>query len=208
MDDNNGIILTKLRERSGKTQEQVADELDTTQSVISAHERGAKPFGRVWLERYAAYYHVSLDTIAGRQEDFVDDQKKIRHVPILGAASCGQPILAEQNIDGYIDIPAEIVPGSELAAIRIVGDSMQGARLLDGDLAIIRLQDYVEDGEIALICIGENAEEGTIKRVRYSDGYISLNPVPVESRLEEFESYSLPATKVRIVGKIAGVWWG
>ena len=58
MSDETGIVLTRLREAAGKTQEQVADDLDTDQTLVSKHERGAAVVGRKWLERYAEYYGV------------------------------------------------------------------------------------------------------------------------------------------------------
>lgn len=165
--------------------------------------------GKKSLERYADYYGVSTDVIAGRAP-FPDGSRPTgtRRIPILGAAPCGAPALAEQNIEGYIDLPAEIAPGAELAAIRVVGDSMEGVRLYDGDLALVRLQESVEDGEIAVVCVGDTMEEATIKRVRFADGYAILMPVPDKDRIADFYPFSVPASQIHIVGKVAGVWWG
>lgn len=205
--------LTSLREMRGYKQSEVAEGTGIDQSLVSRHESGDRIPGRKMLDRYATFYGVSVDYITGRTDSPTTASEGstipvTRRVPILGTAPCGQPMLAEQNIEGYIDLPGEIAPGSELAAIRIVGDSMQGARLYDGDLALIRIQESVEDGEIAVVCVGDNHEEATVKRVRFADGYVSLYPVPAENRIEEFQAFSRPATQVRIVGKVSGIWWG
>lgn len=80
-------------------------------------------------------------------------------VPIIGTIACGEPILADENLDGYAFVP-------EFAkcdfCLRCKGDSMIGARIFDGDLVAIRQQDDVDDGEIAAVLVDD---EATLKRV-------------------------------------------
>lgn len=80
-------------------------------------------------------------------------------VPIIGTIACGQPVLADENLDGYAFVP-------EFAkcdfCLRCKGDSMIGARIFDGDLVAIRQQDDVDDGEIAAVLVDD---EATLKRV-------------------------------------------
>lgn len=93
---------------------------------------------------------------------------KMRKVPLLGAIACGSPILAQENLDGEVDIPAEI---NADFALRCKGDSMINARIFDGDTVYIRQQEEVEHGEIAAVLVGE---EATLKRVYLFDDHISL----------------------------------
>lgn len=90
--------------------------------------------------------------------------------PRLGAIACGEPILAEQNIEGYDQIPDFIKCDFTLLC---KGDSMIGARIHDGDIVCIRQQEEVENGQIAAILIGD---EATLKRVRFIEGGIALWP--------------------------------
>ena len=80
-------------------------------------------------------------------------------IPIIGTIACGQPILADENLNGYAFVP-------EFAkcdfCLRCKGDSMIGARIFDGDLVAIRQQDDVDDGEIAAVLVDD---EATLKRV-------------------------------------------
>ena len=80
-------------------------------------------------------------------------------VPIIGTIACGEPILADENLDGYAFVP-------EFAkcdfCLRCKGDSMIGARIFDGDLVALRQQDDVDDGEIAAVLVDD---EATLKRV-------------------------------------------
>ena len=93
---------------------------------------------------------------------------EMRKVPLVGSIACGTPILAQQNLDGEVDIPAEIRADF---ALRCKGDSMINARIYSGDIVYIRQQEEVEHGEIAAVLIGE---EATLKRVYLFEDHISL----------------------------------
>ncbi len=95
---------------------------------------------------------------------------KTRLVPMLGTIACGEPILAEENIEAYVsvnkDIPADF-------ALKCKGDSMINARIFDGDIVYIRRQSDVDDGEIAAVLIDT---EATLKRVRKLPNKLILSP--------------------------------
>ena len=95
---------------------------------------------------------------------------KMKKVPLVGSIACGEPILAEQNIDGQVDAPEDIRCDF---ALNCKGDSMIGAGIHDGDVVYIRIQPEVETGEIAAVRIGE---EATLKRVYLHPDYIELRP--------------------------------
>ena len=94
----------------------------------------------------------------------------MRKIPLIGAIACGAPILAEEHIEGHVDIPAQI--HADFALI-CKGDSMIKARIFDGDIVYIRQQETVENGEIAAVLIDN---ESTLKRVRLFDDRIILEP--------------------------------
>lgn len=95
---------------------------------------------------------------------------EMRKVPLLGSIACGAPILAEEHIEEYVDIPKHIPADF---ALTCKGDSMINARIFDGDIVYIRHQETVENGQIAAVLI-EN--EATLKRVRLFEDHISLEP--------------------------------
>lgn len=92
-----------------------------------------------------------------------------RRIPLLGTIACGEPIMAESDLDTFA------VVGSAIEcdfALRCKGDSMIGARIFDGDLVFIRKQDYVDDGAIAAVLLDDDA---TLKRVYHlADGRVEL----------------------------------
>lgn len=115
-------------------------------------------------------------------------------LPRVGRIACGEPILAEQNIEDY-----DSVPSSWRATFTLicVGDSM-APRIQDGDLVAIRQQEEVENGEIAAVRIGD---EATLKRVYFHDDYIELRPEnpsysSIIRRREEMDDVSIEGRAV------------
>ena len=84
---------------------------------------------------------------------------KTKRVPLLGTIACGEPILAEENLEGYVEAADEVEADF---ALRCRGDSMINARIYDGDIVFVRRQDDVEDGDLAAVLIGD---EAMLKRV-------------------------------------------
>ncbi|HHW14498.1 MAG TPA: repressor LexA [Firmicutes bacterium] len=119
---------------------------------------------------------------------------EIVRLPIVGVIRAGEPLLAEQNIEGYSWVPAEEVQGGEYFFLRVKGDSMIGARIHDGDLVLIRRQEDVDDGDIAAVLV--NDEEATLKRVFRSDGAWFLQPENPQMR-----PIIVRKQDVRIIGK-------
>ena len=91
-------------------------------------------------------------------------------IPLLGTIACGEPLLAEENIEELLRIPSNI---DAHFALRCKGDSMTGARIMDGDIVYIREQPEVENGQIAAVLIDGNA---TLKRVYYHPNLLILHP--------------------------------
>ena len=99
-----------------------------------------------------------------------DPPPRMHKVPLIGSIACGTPILAQQNIDGHVDVPEDIRCDFSLVCH---GDSMVDAGIHDKDVVYIRIQPEVENGEIAAVRIGE---EATLKRVYYQNGTLTLMP--------------------------------
>lgn len=95
---------------------------------------------------------------------------EMRKIPLIGTIACGAPILAEEHIEEYIDIPRHIHADF---ALTCKGDSMINARIFDGDVVYIRQQNTVENGEIAAVLVDN---EATLKRVRLFGDHIALEP--------------------------------
>ena len=124
------------------------------------------------------------------------DNKKVAHVPIIGRVTAGQPILAVENIEGTFPLPDDLVRQDNLFMLRVQGESMIGAGILDGDLIIVRQQNVARNGEIVVALIGE---EATVKRFFKERTLIRLQPE--NSSMEPIYSQD-----VSILGKVVGVF--
>ena len=114
-------------------------------------------------------------------------------IPLIGAIACGSPILADDHIEDYIDLPKHIHADF---ALTCKGDSMINARIFDGDIVYIRQQDTVDNGQIAAVLIDG---EATLKRVRLFDDHISLEPENPQYRPLVYWGEEM--NTVRILGK-------
>lgn len=121
-------------------------------------------------------------------------------IPVLGRISAGLPLYAEENIEEYIY--TELNGGNEYFGLRVEGDSMNAARICDGDIIIVRQQEQVEDGEIAVVMVGD--EDATVKRFHREGRNVFLSPQSFNPA-NKVQVYDLKETNIRIVGKVVQV---
>lgn len=93
--------------------------------------------------------------------------------PVVGRITAGRPILAEENREGSFPVPADMARGHDVFLLRVRGDSMSGAGILDGDLVLVRRQDWASPGDIVVALIGE---EATVKRFQREGEAVRLEP--------------------------------
>ena len=169
--------LKKLRNSRGITQQKLADVLGIAKSTISMYENGNREPDFETSEAIADYFNVRIDDLLGRKNESpvfsisnIIPLPQRKNIPLLGTIACGEPILATENIDGFVSADENITADF---ALKCKGDSMINARIFDGDIVYIRQQADVENGEIAAVLIGEDA---TLKRVHKYENKIVLSP--------------------------------
>lgn len=120
-------------------------------------------------------------------------------LPLVGQIAAGGPKLAEENVEDYVAVPEIIGPGDFV--LRVKGDSMIGAGILDGDYMVVRRQPTAQDGDIVVALAGadEGADEATVKRFFREDGRVRLQP-------ENPALEPIYADHVQILGKVVGVF--
>ena len=107
-------------------------------------------------------------------------------VPVLGRIAAGAPVLASEHVEEYLTVPMGFVDGVDHFALRVAGDSMIDACILDGDTVVVRRQDSAKTGDIvAALLPGPAEDEATVKRLRLERGRVIL--VPENPALEPFE---------------------
>ena len=120
-------------------------------------------------------------------------------IPLLGAIAAGSTLYAEENFQEFINLNDLFRDKGEIFALRVKGDSMSGAGILDGDLVIVKSQPRVENGEIGVVIL---EGEATVKRIFIEGKMIRLQP-----ENEAYQPIFLPRDnpRVRIGGKVIGV---
>ncbi len=120
-------------------------------------------------------------------------------VPLIGRIAAGTPVMAAEQIEDYVSVPTDFARSGEHFALRVAGDSMIGAGILDGDMVVIRSQESATDGDIvAAVMPGPAEDEATVKRLGHDGARVML--IPENPALSPFEMLD-----GRIVGKVVAV---
>ena len=195
-----GDRIKQRRQEIGLTVDQVAEKIGKNRATVYRYEsKEIEKFPIDVLSPLAdalqttPAYLMGWDDGSGAIPANIVPMPEMRKIPLVGTIACGEPILAEENIEDYVSIPKDLAGDF---ALTCKGDSMINARIFDGDIVYIRQQDTVENGEIAAVLIDN---EATLKRVKLLPDRIILEPEnplydPMVFRGEEMNT-------VRILGK-------
>jgi repressor LexA len=125
----------------------------------------------------------------------------VHRLPLVGEIAAGGPLLAEQNVEEYLAVPEPLARGGEEFLLRVRGDSMINAGILEDDLVVVRRQQTAQDGEIVVALAGqdESSDEATVKRFFREDGRVRLQP-------ENDALEPIYAEHVQILGVVTGVF--
>jgi repressor LexA len=116
-------------------------------------------------------------------------------LPLIGTVAAGQPMLAEENVEDYVDVPDAAGGDDGTFLLRVRGESMRDAAIIEGDLVVVRSQEHAVNGDIVVALVGE---EATVKRYFRETDHIRLQP-------ENTEMAPIISRDVRILGRVVGV---
>lgn len=162
---------------------------ELTASAPPAARRGFKP----------SVIEGNLGKVRPPSDEIPDDVEHPVAVPVMGRIAAGTPIEALQTRSHTISVPPDMLGSGEHYALEVRGDSMVEAGILDGDLALIQRNDSADTGDIVVALIDE--EEATLKRFRRRGASIALEPANAA-----YETRILPPNRVRIQGKLVGLY--
>lgn len=140
---------------------------------------------------------IKRDPTKPRALDVVQDLRPRRPLPLVGRVAAGQPILAEENIEELIDVPAFLRRDDDDFVLRVQGDSMADAGIFNGDFIVVHSQDEAQNGEIVVALVDD---EATTKRF-YNEG----RTVRLQPENELYEPIIVNADEVELVGRVVGV---
>lgn len=194
--------IKEVRKKRHMTQKELGDIIGCDDSTISLYESEKRePDKETWY-RISDALKSPLSYVMGRDEEQVADIIPITHysVPIVGDIACGTPITAEQNIDGYADLPEGVYADF---ALRCKGDSMEPT-FFDGDIVLLRQTEDVPDGKIAAV-IFENdfSNEATLKRIHHIPSGLILIP-DNQGKYSPSAYIGKDASEIRIIGVVVG----
>ena len=135
-------------------------------------------------------------TIEILDDDFALTRRELVNVPVIGTVAAGVPILAEQNIEDYLPIPAEILPNKEVFMLKVKGNSMIEAGIYNGDKVIVAKQPNAENGDKVVALVDDSA---TVKTFYKENGHFRLQP-------ENSSMDPIILGQVEILGKVIGLF--
>ena len=171
-----------------------AEELGVSHTAVAGLLQTLQDKG--WLRREGRYSRSLVLLDPG-----TPDPGGVRAVPIIGRVAAGLPLYAQQEWAGSVLVDNTVFRGDNLFALRVQGDSMRDAGILEGDLAICEPRQFATNGEIVVALIG--GEEATVKRFFYRGDHIELRP---ENDRHPVQTYTLG--EVLIQGKVIGIQRG
>ena len=153
------------------------------------------------LETLERNGYIRRDPTKPRAMEILDDtfgltRREMVQVPMIGTVAAGQPILAEENIEDYFPIPAELLPNSQTFMLRIKGNSMINVGIFDGDQVIVEQTSTADNGDIIVALIDDSA---TVKRFYKEDGHYRLQP-------ENDEMDPIIVSELNVLGKVIALF--
>ena len=153
------------------------------------------------LETLEKNGYIRRDPTKPRTIEIIDDnfnlvRREVVNVPMVGTVAAGQPILAIENIDNYFPIPSEYMPNEETFMLKVKGESMINAGILDGDNILVKRQNTAKNGDMVVALVDDSA---TVKTFYKENGHIRLQP-----ENDNMEPIIVPTCE--IIGKVFGVF--
>ncbi|MBV9467132.1 MAG: transcriptional repressor LexA [Solirubrobacterales bacterium] len=159
-------------------------------STVHAHLANLERIGLLRRDPSKPRAIEMLDRAAAGVRSFVNPG-----LPLVGHVAAGQPVLAEENIEEYIQTPSVAGGGDGEYLLRVRGESMRDVGILEGDLVVVRPQDTATDGDIVVALVGE---EATVKRFYRESDHIRLQP-------ENATMEPILSREVRVLGRVVGL---
>jgi len=186
------FVAGRLEENLPPSQREIADHFGLVQNAAYQLVSYLRKKGYVFDAGGHRGLRLSPEYLAQRRET--------EGLPILGRVAAGTPILAEENIEGYVSVEKLFGRKEGTFMLRVAGDSMVDEGIMDGDLVVVQAGSTVEDGQIAIVLLDE---EATVKRVFLQKDRIALKPANQKAGyktryIKRFDK------NVRILGKVVG----
>lgn len=195
-----GEKIRQARKAKKMTQKELAQLINAKHNSVSNWENDQNKPDPDTIELLCGVLDLTPNDLLG-----VSDKSNIpfenyyptHKIPILGRISAGLPLYAEENIEGYTF--TSLNSGAEYFALRVKGDSMNAAGINDGNLIVVRRQDFVENGQVAVILVDN--QDATVKRFSQIDNVVTLMPQSYNP-IHQPQIYNLKDTNICVLGLV------
>lgn len=198
--------IKKLREEFQMTQQELAEKLNGAKSTVAMYENETRKPSMEVLIKLSEIFNCSIDYLLGKSDIKNPNLKdKLFLIPIIGKVAAGKPILATENIEGYLPIDPlmyNLTSAEGFFFLQIQGESMNKL-IKNGSYALVKKQDYAENGDV-IVAIVNGDDEATVKRYKQlNEQFVMLEPVSEDSSFQPI-TIDLKNTKFSIIGKVIG----
>ena len=185
------FVVERLRAHHPPSQREIARHFDLAQNAV---------YQLVSYLRKKGYLIDAGGHRGLRLSPTYQEEAEAGGIPIVGRVAAGEPILAEENIEGYLSIEKLLDRSEGTFALKVAGDSMVDEGIMDGDYVIVQLASQIDSGQIGVVLLGD---EATVKRIFVQKDRIALKPANRRARYKT--RYIKRSDKeARIVGKVVG----
>jgi repressor LexA len=186
------FIESRLRENSPPSQREIANHFKLAQNA--AYQIVSYLKQKSYLTNTSTHRGLRLSN------QYLQKIKETEGIPILGRVAAGEPILAEQNIEGYADLNEILGPTQDKFILKVTGDSMVDAGIMDGDYVVVKPTETIENGQIGVVLLDN---EATVKRIYIHRDRVMLKPANKAAGYKP--QYVKQGKKnIYIVGKVTG----
>lgn len=187
-----GFIEKRLRENKPPSQREVAEHFDLAQNAAYQLINYLKQKG--YLVDSGGHRGLRLSNA------YLQKKRQTEGIPVVGTVAAGEPILAEENIEGYVDLKELFGRSKDTFILKVAGDSMVDEGIMDGDYVVVQPGSKFENGKIGVVLLGD---EATVKRIYAQRGRIALEPA---NRAAGYKTKYIKrdSENARIIGKVIG----
>jgi repressor LexA len=186
------FIEDRLRCNEPPSQREIAQHFSLAQNAVYQLVSSLKKMG--YLIDSGGHRGLRLS------EEYLGKVKRVEGIPVVGRVAAGEPILAEENIEGYVNLNEVFGQSKDVFILKVAGDSMVDGGIMDGDYVVVKSTSTIENGQIGVVLLDD---EATVKRVYIQRGRIALKAAnqAVGYRTKYIKR---GGENARIVGKVIG----
>lgn len=177
----------------GIARSKMCDDIGISRSLPLSWDQGTTPRNST-IKKIAAYFNVAPEFFTEESPD-----RDVLRIPVLGRVAAGLPMFANEDIIDWEEAPKAWEASGDYFGLKIKGRSME-PRICDGDVVIVRKQDYCNNGQIAIVLV--NGEDATCKRVMFTDDGITLVPLNPLHPKQEYSTEAIRLLPVTILGVV------